>query len=413
MKTYMNDEALKTPAEVRQFLQGTLIVQFSPCSVEERYRWLEKTLKRLGYASLGKKDKGVVFEYCQKMTGYSRQQLSRLIRNQRKTGHVARPRKARNQFKTQYSRADILCLAEVDEQHQTLSGGATKKLFERAFKVFNEKRYERLADISVGHIYNLRKTALYRDKRRHFEKTRRTTVTIGERRKPTPNGSPGYLRIDTVHQGDQDGIKGVYHINAVDEVTQMEVVSSVEKISEQYLIPVLATLIETFPFKIVEIHSDNGSEYINHAVVKLLKKLLIELTKSRSRHSNDNALAESKNGAIVRKHLGYMHIPQKYAEQLNRFFVEYLNPYINYHRPCYFAEIKIDEKGKQRKHYPYENMMTPYDKLKSLPQASTYLKEGVTFETLDKEAMKMTDMVAAKRLKQARELLFREIVAAA
>lgn len=413
MKTYMNDEALKTPTEVRQFLEGSLTVQFSPCSVEERYRWLDKTLKRFAYVRLGKKDKGVLFEYCKKMTGYSRQQLSRLIKDQHETGRVGRVRKARNQFKTRYSRADILCLAEVDENHLTLSGGATKKLFERAFLVFNEKSYERLAAISVAHIYNLRKTVLYRDKRRHFEKTRRTSVMIGERRKPMPNGSPGYLRIDTVHQGDQDGIKGVYHINAVDEVTQMEVVFSVEKISEQYLIPVLAALIETFPFKIVEIHSDNGSEYINHAVVKLLKKLLIELTKSRSRHSNDNALAESKNGAIVRKQLGYMHIPQKHAEQLNCFFVEYLNPYLNYHRPCYFAEIKTDAKGKQRKYYPYENMMTPYDKLKSLPQASTYLKIGITFEGLNKEAMKMTDMAAAKRLKQARELLFREIVAAA
>jgi hypothetical protein len=48
------------------------------------------------------------------------------------------------------------------------------------------------------------------------------------------NGKPGYIRIDTVHQGDLDGCKGVYHINAVDEVTQIEIVVSVEKISEQY-----------------------------------------------------------------------------------------------------------------------------------------------------------------------------------
>jgi transposase InsO family protein len=116
-----------------------------------------------------------------------------------------------------------------------------------------------------------------------------------------------------VHQGDLDKQKGVYHINAVDEETQFEVVASVAKISKHYLIPILEQMLETFPFKILGFHSDNGSEYINQNVAKLLKKLLIKFTKSRSRHSNDNTLAESKNASVVRKVLGYRHIPQKWA----------------------------------------------------------------------------------------------------
>ena len=135
--------------------------------------------------------------------------------------------------------------------------------------------------------------------------------------------------MDTVHQGDLDGKKGVYHVNAVDEVTQFEIVCSVEKISERYLIPVLEALLEQFPFIVLGFHADNGSEYINQHVAQLLNKLLIELTKSRSRHSNDNALVESKNGAIVRKHLGYSHIPQRWAPLINIFNRDHLNPYIN------------------------------------------------------------------------------------
>jgi hypothetical protein len=235
-------------------------------------------------------------------------------------------------------------------------------------------------------------------------------VQIGERRKPNPEGKPGFIRIDTVHQGDQDKQKGVYHINAVDEVTQFEVVFSVEKISETCLIPALEVLLKTFPFTIINFHSDNGSEYINKFVVKLLKKLHVELqTKSRSRHSNDNALVESKNGAIVRKQLGYVHIPQKWAPLINEFNRLHLVPYINFHRPCYFADIKIDEKGKEKKIYPYSCMMTPYDKLKSLPNALSYLKPGITFDELDKEAVMMTDLEAATALKKAREILFKTI----
>ena len=196
----------------------------------------------------------------------------------------------------------------------------------------------------MSHLYNLRKSDFYKRQRRFFSKTQKTTVPIGERRKPRPEGQPGYIRIDTVHQGDQDKQKGVYHINAVDEVTQFEVICSVEKISEAYLIPVLEELLDTFPFVIINFHSDNGSEYINGMVANLLNKLHIEMTKSRSRHSNDNALAESKNGSVVRKYMGYAHIAQKWAPWINEFYRKYLTPYLNFHRPCFFAKIKTNSK---------------------------------------------------------------------
>ena len=128
-----------------------------------------------------------------------------------------------------------------------------------------------------------------------------------------------------MHQGDLDGEKGVYHINAVDEVTQFEVMISIEKISEYYLIPALEQLLETFPFVILGFHSDNGSEYINKQVARLLEKLRIEFTKSRARHSNDNALVECKNGHMVRKLLGHAHIPQRWASLLNDFHRQHLN----------------------------------------------------------------------------------------
>jgi transposase InsO family protein len=409
MKTYMNDNELQSLTEVSQFLAGSQSIEFKPGSAEERYAWLAKTLKRFNYHQLRKGDKTTVRAYLLKMTGYSRQQLTRLIAQHRESCWIGRRQQKRRCFSKRYTLTDILLLAKTDECHQTLSGPATKKLFERAYRVFGDEAYARLAEISVSHLYNLRHSITYQQRRRHFTKTQRTAVAIGERRKPNPCGEPGYLRIDTVHQGDQDGVKGVYHINAVDEVTQMEMVWAVEKISEQYLIPVLAMLIEFFPFKIRGIHTDNGSEYINHTVARLLQKLLVELTKSRSRHSNDNALVESKNGAIVRKYLGYVHIPQRYASQINVFYQQHLNPYINYHRPCYFALTVTDDKGKQRKTYPYEAMMTPYEKLKSLPNAASYLNCGITFAMLDGAAMQQNDLQAAEEVLKARKTLFTAI----
>ncbi len=272
-------------------------------------------------------------------------------------------------------------LAQTDTLHGTLSGLATKKLMERAYGVFGDILYQRLAIISVAHLYNLRQRPSYLHKRQVWTKTRPSGVPIGERRAPAPNNRPGYLRVTSVHQGDQDGVKGVYHINAVDCVTQYEGVATCERISEAFLIPVLEALLESFPFVILGFHTDNGSEYINRDVAKLLNKLLIEeQTKSRSRHRNDNAQAESKNGTIVRKHLGYSHIPQRFAALVNVFCRDYLNPYVNFHRPCLFVETITDANGKQRKRYPYRLMMTPYEKFKSLPRAASFLKPGIDFD---------------------------------
>ena len=172
-------------------------------------------------------------------------------------------------------------LAELDALHDTLSGPATKVLALRAYARFGDARYARLAEISVSHLYNLRASAGYRKQRLVWRGTRPSAVVIGIRKAPAPQGVPGYIRIDTVHQGDRDGMKGVYHINAVDIVTQWELVTSVERISEAFLLPVIALLLDGFPFMIRGFHSDGGCEYVNHEIAILLEKLRVEFTSSR------------------------------------------------------------------------------------------------------------------------------------
>ena len=407
----MNDKQLATLAQLRAFLDGTAVVIFA-VAPEERYDFIVRILRRFGYPRLPRADKGVVLRFLERVSGYSRQQLTRLVkRSAERLPLTKRYCASRTSFARTYTGADVQLLADTDTLHGTLSGLATKKLMERAYGLFGDARYQRLATISVAHLYNLRSQDGYRRLRQAWTKTRSVMVAIGERRAPSPNNQPGYLRVDSVHQGDQDGIKGVYHVNIVDCVTQFEGVATCERISEAFLIPVLAALIDSFPFVIKGFHSDNGSEYINRDVAKLLNKLLVEeQTKSRSRHCNDNALAESKNASIVRKQLGYSHIPQRFATLVNAFCRDHLNPYINFHRPCLFAEIITDDKGRQRKRYPYKLMMTPYEKFKSLDTAEQYLKQGITFQRLDAEAAAMSDNEAALRLNDARTILFKTIL---
>ncbi len=210
--------------------------------------------------------------------------------------------------------------------------------------------------------------------------------------------------MDTVHQGDRDGVKGVYHINAVDEVTQWEVVSATAQISEAALKPVLEAMLRQFPFRVLGFHSDNGSEFINHIVAELLNKLLIEQTKSRPRHCNDNALVECQNGAIIRKHIGFGYIAAEHAPAMQSFYLQYFNPYLNFHRPRGVPERVINAKGKEQKRYLW--YATPWEILRQLPGVAGYLKGDLTIQEMERWSRRQTDMQAATAMQAAKRKLF-------
>ena len=405
----MNDRQLQRVEQVKQFLEGSKALEFRGLTAEEKYKWTETVLVRFSYLRLKKAEKGVIRQYIQKITGYSRAQVSRLIAEYKRTGRLKKTEYRRHRFPRKYTPSEVQLLAITDELHGWLSGPATKKIMEREYEVYRHLEFENISRISVSHLYNLRRSNTYRGMTRRFSKTKPIVSRIGERARPDPKGQPGYIRVDTVHQGELNGYKGVYHINTVDEVTQWEIVASVERISEAYLVPALESMLAEFPFVIRGFHSDNGSEFVNHIVARLLNKMLIRFTKSRPRQSNDNGLVETKNGSVVRKNLGYAYIPQACAELINGYNKEFLNPYINFHRPSFFPVSVIDHRGKVKKIYPYEEVMPPYEKLKSLPGAESYLRPMITFEALDAIANQMSDNQFAERMVNARSNLFQQI----
>jgi len=240
MTINMDDSHLVSIAQIREFLQTSALVNFEGVSRKEKYQWVEKTLNRFGYFKLKKKDRGIVRNYLVQMTGFSLAQAGRLIKQKRKKGKVFLSSTKRNSFPTTYTPEDIARLADTDNAHLRLSGRATKEILVREFEKFGKKEYERLSKISLAHIYNLREKKQYTSATLTYTKTQSVQVKIGERRKPDNEGKPGYIRVDSVHQGDLNGIKGVYHINLVDEVIQWEVVGCTEKITEQYLEVLLA-----------------------------------------------------------------------------------------------------------------------------------------------------------------------------
>ena len=409
----MDESQLRTIEQIEKFLAASAEVAFTAHGGDlERYAHISRVLSRFDYSRCSRHDRGVLLHYLQHTSGYSRAQITRLVarwHNNRLANIplLKRYRAPAAPFARKYTALDIELLVEMDKAHEDVCGPAITHLLKRAFHDYGDVRYERLAKLSSSHLYNLRKSTGYQRLRVSFTKTHPVCNSIGVRKAPRPDGRAGFVRIDSVHQGDEDGMKGVYHITCVDSTSQWQVEACVQGISEAFLLPVLELVIAQFPFVIEGFHSDNGSEYVNHKVAKLLEKLRIEQTKSRSRQSNDNALAESKNASVVRKHMGYAHIPKQHAQPINIFYQKYFNPWLNLHRPCMFATSKINTKGKVVKVYKHEDVKTPLEALVLLNKLGLVKFKTETMLTdLLAQAKQQTDLAAAQEMQQAKSELF-------
>ena len=373
-------------------------------SKESIYQWVEDTLVEMKYLSLGRKKRGKVLQYLTEYSGLSQRQIQRLVKQYVETGYVRRKKRTQPTFQEKYTVGDIALLAEVTEMYGYMNGKALCRVLRSMYVVYGDTRFVRLQHLSKSHLYRLKRKEVFRTNTRHYTRTKRGSTPVGVRKKPYPQGIPGYIRVDSVHQGDREKEKGVYHINLVDEVTQYQVVCCLEGISERYLLPVLEEALTAFPFRVVNFHSDNGSEYINYWVADMLEKMRISQTKGRSRHCNDNALVEGKNASTIRKYMGHTHIPRRYAPLINQFYREYFTPFLNYHRYCAFPEEEVLSTGKIIKHY--REYKTPLQKLLSLPNPEQYLREGVTLEVLQEESLRTDHFTAVKQMQQAKHTLF-------
>lgn len=401
MKVTMDDSRLINITQLRELLKGSqkLVISLEEASIVEKYTFIEKILKQFNYCSLSKKDKRVVVNYLRKITGYKHAQLFRLIKRGGIKGRLIRKCYRRINPARIYASSDIKLLEKTDELHLRLSEDATKEVLRREYEIFGNPKYQTISKISHGHITNLRHCPVYKSSWINHTKARQ--IPIGMTQPPQNFGKPGSIRIDSVSQ------KDVYHINSVDEITQWEIVFCVPQLSERFMIPALEEIFDQYPFIIFNFHSDRGKETINYLVADLLQRLLIKQTKSRSYHSGDNALVETKNGSVIRKNMGWEHINQELVNDINSYYKSFFNPYLNFHRPCAYPTIEVDSKGKKKK--AYDLYQVPYEALKQITGANKFLKPGITFDQLDQIAYQCSDNEFAGIMREEERKLFEKI----
>ncbi|MBI3887737.1 integrase, partial [Candidatus Microgenomates bacterium] len=304
----MDDSRLINVPQLSEFLTASqkVVVTLEDSSLEEKYQFIQKTIKQFLYWKLSRKEKHIVIVYIKKVTGYKKRQVYRLI-TRAEIGKLTKAVYVRTLPTKIYVTKDIKCLEETDELHLRLSEGATKEIMRREFEVFHHIEYQTISRISHSHITNLRHCDTYKNSWINHTKARQ--IPIGETRKPENYGKPGSIRVDSVSQ------KDVYHINSVDEIIQWQIVFCVPQLSESCMLPALLEIFDQYPFALFNFHSDRGHETINYVVADLLQRLLIKQTKSRSYHSGDNALVETKNGSVIRKNMGWEHIDQSLCDE--------------------------------------------------------------------------------------------------
>lgn len=397
----MDDSRIESIEQLEQLVNSSERLVLSLSSIEDKYACIDRTVDRFTYRKLGRKQKHVVYRYLRKLTGYKKAQLLRLIKRS-VVGALVRKAYKRENPNRIYTSADVKLLEKTDEFHLRLNATATHEILRREWEVFGHWQYQHIARVSVSHINNLRHHPVYVNSWVNATKPRE--IAIGATKPPEPNNLPGAIRIDTVHQRD------VFHINAVDEITQWEIVVCVPVIAESVMKPALERLLAQFPFRVFNFHSDRGGEFINYTVEAILNRLLIKHTKSRSRHCNDNALVETKNGSVIRKNMGYAHVNQPMADTINAYYEHWFNPYLNFHRPClYLTETKKDDRGRERR--VYGDVMVPYDKLKQVYRETkrNVLVSSTSWKKLDTIAFDYSDNEFAERVRIEERKLFNKI----
>lgn len=328
---------------------------------EAVYDSVTKILNARQYSRLDRRQKGIVRAFLIETTGYSRAQLTRLIAQWAKFRRLAVNRSDRWRFPTRYTTSDIALLAELDAVHQDLPGPAVKHILAREYHLFGKAEYERLARLSVSHIYNLRRSTEYQHLRAWVQHEPSQMLRLGRNLKPDARREPGYLSIRLVRAYSENELSG-YQICAIDGATKWRVLGCAESLREVHFSPVLEAVLHQFPFQIRGLRSELGIANFDPPTPSI---------EMRAR-----------------------------SDAFQRALTAHLNPYVNYHRPCAFTALErpsTSDRGPRRR----TCYLTPYERLVSLSNWQTFLKPGITPLLLKRVSSRMSDTESARQMQHA------------
>jgi len=290
-------------------------------TINERRKYLRLIKKR--YLKASKVERGKLLDEMEAVTGLHRKTLIRLMSGslERKPRHKQRGRtyghEVDDALRVIAESHDYIC---AERLQPTLARIATH-LAQHGEIEGSPRLLDQLSRISVSTLRRILKR-LGQDEPRLPRKgpaqANRVARAIPMKRIPWNEQQPGHFEVDAVHHCGQSSAGHYVHtIQMVDVATgwteQVATLGRSYTVMEDGFRRILARL----PFPVLEIHPDNGSEFLNAHLVRFWKETVKGVTLSRSRpfHKNDNRFVEQKNSTLVRAYLG----PARYdtAQQTN------------------------------------------------------------------------------------------------
>lgn len=351
-------EQIRSLEQVRDVVSGLVALKLPPRQDDElRYRWIDTALQGMQYRELARSERGLVLNYLQRLTGYSRAQVNRLVARWMSGQALAKQHgRPEHAFERRYQAADIALLAEADGALGRLPGAATVSVLRRQRDQFGDGRLASLASISVSQLYLLRRSPEYLAAAVPSDDlVPPHHLPVGVRRTPQPDLAPGHLRVESVDEGD---VPGSWQVCVVDVATRWRVrvdwPSSADDVCMRK--PALARLMRQLPFRPLACAAAEGGDQRCRQVA---------------------AGIESVRAAAA--------VTQDPLE---------LDPwslFVNLHRPCALPVTPAPDPAAARAH----QVLTPLEALLARPAAESCLRPGVTLASLQVQARAIDPLRAA------------------
>lgn len=205
---------------------------------------------------------------------------------------------------------------------------------------------------------------------------------------PWDEQAPGFLEIDLIaHCGESLIDTYINTLDAVDISTTWTEKQALMGKGERLTVKAFEALEKRFPFRILGIDSDNGSEFINWHFLRLTQERKITFTRSRAYRKNDQAHVEQKNFSTVRKIIGYRRLEtEKQLTILNRIY-KLLSDYLNFFLPT-LKLVRKETIGSKVKRI-YGKPKTPYLRILEHPDIPEDIKTNLRkkYQTLNPAAL--------------------------
>ena len=342
-------------------------------SIDERYKYLRKMQKR--YRKASRKEKSRLLNEMEQVTELQRKYLTRKMK-----GEIKRKKRVKQRGRTygpEVAHAVGVIAESIDyicaERLQPNLVWMAEHLAEHGELTLTEDLLEKLGQISISTVRRMQ-SEQPRDHprlpRRGPQQANRLRREIPAERISWKEQQPGHFEVDLVHHC---GVSASGHY--VHTLQMIDVASGwserVATLGRSYLVmrDAFRRIQAGLPFKVRQIHPDNGSEFLNAHLLRYWGKAFNNpyLSRSRAWHKNDNRFVEQKNRTLVRAYLGYDRLDTvQHTNLLNQLY-DRLWLYYNFFQPVMRLSEKIvmpAHNGRpSRIKRRFDDARTPFDRL--------------------------------------------------